>query len=82
MIANDSRMLLRDYCGLVELHSQRSLNYGTDKLPALSGTASRLLETLITPYPAGMWASDITHGLLWKRELSACKHVKPFMAPT
>ena len=75
-------MLLRDYRGLVELYSYRSLTYGSDKLPAFTGIASCLHETLGTPYLAGIWASDIVNGLLWKPELSECKHVKPFRAPT
>lgn len=46
--------------------SQRRITYKTDKLPALSGLASRV-STLNDRYLAGIWWRDVGSGLLWSR---------------
>ncbi|KAL8695077.1 MAG: hypothetical protein Q9218_000355 [Villophora microphyllina] len=52
---------------IVRNYSPRRFTYDTDKLPALSGLA-RLFKRLYVPedqYIAGLWRSDLLHGLLW-----------------
>lgn len=76
------RRLLRDYYSLVESYSHRSLTFNSDKLPAFSGIIERLHPFIGGRYLAGLWAKDLAEGLLWQREMSTCKHVKPYRAPS
>lgn len=76
------RLLLRDYYSLVESYSHRSLTFASDKLPAFSGISERLHTAIGGRYLAGPWTKDLATGLLWQREMSTCKHVKPYRAPS
>ncbi|KAF3037447.1 hypothetical protein E8E11_006108 [Didymella keratinophila] len=78
----NSSLLLEDYNDLVQLYSQRSLTFGSDKLPAFSGVAGRLHDAVAGHYLAGIWSVDIVTALLWEREMSTCKHVVPYRAPS
>lgn len=49
---------------VVEEYSRASLTHPTDKLPALSGIASRMPQAW-GPYIAGLWSKDILWELLW-----------------
>jgi Heterokaryon incompatibility protein (HET) len=55
------RTIVEDYCLL-------DLTFETDRLPALSGLASRFQEYLPTDdrYLAGLWESDLARDLLWE----------------
>lgn len=54
-------------------YSRRSLAYATDRLPALSGYASRFQARLQSEYIAGLWLSDFPACLAWfRRELCDC----------
>ncbi|SPJ92121.1 uncharacterized protein FTOL_13665 [Fusarium torulosum] len=50
---------------LVETYSRRELTYITDKLPALSGVASRVQEVTQSRYIAGMWEDNLAYNLCW-----------------
>lgn len=76
------RRLLQDYYSLVESYSHRSLTFSSDKLPAFSGISERLHPLIGGKYLAGIWAKDLAAGLLWQREMSTCKHVQPYRAPS
>ncbi|KAH8592684.1 heterokaryon incompatibility protein-domain-containing protein, partial [Bisporella sp. PMI_857] len=52
----------------VEKYSCLKLSYETDRLPALSGLASRLAQRFGTTYIAGLWKEDLPRALLWSRE--------------
>ncbi|KAF4439024.1 HET-domain-containing [Fusarium acutatum] len=53
---------------LVTYYSRRHLTFVTDKLPALSGVASRVHEITKSRYLAGLWEDNLGVGLLWARE--------------
>lgn len=76
------RLLLQDYYSLVESYSHRSLTFSSDKLPAFSGISERLHPAIGGRYLAGLWTNDLAAGLLWQQEMSTCKHVKPYRAPS
>ena len=52
---------------LVEKYSYRRLTVATDRLPALSGIASRLGEATGDQYCAGIWQSRILQGMPWQK---------------
>lgn len=78
---------MKDYYDLVETYNLRTLTYGSDKLPAFSGLA-RLLQPILpagTSYLAGLWSTDIHHGLLWRAEFArSSTHIgtNPYRAPS
>lgn len=45
--------------------TSRSLSYGSDRLPAISGLAARYQTALKTQYHAGLWSGYVIEGLLW-----------------
>lgn len=55
-----------DWRLLVKRYSERDLSYSEDKLPAISALAQHFAP-YIGPgeYLAGLWSSDLHHGLLW-----------------
>ncbi|KAF5593790.1 het-domain protein [Fusarium subglutinans] len=52
---------------LVTYYSRRHLTFVTDKLPALSGVASRVLKITKSRYLAGMWEDNLGIELCWSR---------------
>ncbi|KAF4497862.1 HET-domain containing protein [Fusarium agapanthi] len=52
---------------LMTYYSRRHLTFVTDKLPALSGVASRVLKTTKSRYLAGMWEDNLGIELCWAR---------------
>ncbi|TVY80654.1 hypothetical protein LSUE1_G004910, partial [Lachnellula suecica] len=67
-----------DYC---KRYSQRELTYAEDKLPAISGIASRFKKQLQCQYLAGVWRSHLMHDLFWNTVGSASKP-KEYRAPS
>lgn len=51
---------------LVEQYSKRSLTFAKDKLPAISGIASRIREATHSEYFAGLWRMNLPSDLLWR----------------
>lgn len=47
-------------------HGRRKLTRPTDKLPALSGLATRFSRKLDEPYIAGLWGGDLIASLSWQ----------------
>ncbi|KAH8679554.1 heterokaryon incompatibility protein-domain-containing protein [Tricladium varicosporioides] len=58
---------LQQWYRVIVDYSSLKLTYDADRLPALAGLASYFAEKLDTPYLAGLWLSDLSRGLLWKR---------------
>ncbi|KAH7137512.1 heterokaryon incompatibility protein-domain-containing protein [Dactylonectria estremocensis] len=52
---------------LVAYYSRRQLTFATDKLPALSGVASRVHKVTQSRYLAGMWEENLALNLCWTR---------------
>ncbi|KAK4147373.1 heterokaryon incompatibility protein-domain-containing protein [Dichotomopilus funicola] len=50
---------------IVSHYSNAALTFGTDRLPALSGIATRQREITGDDYLAGMWRRDLVTQLLW-----------------
>ncbi|PVH68516.1 HET-domain-containing protein [Cadophora sp. DSE1049] len=53
---------------VLEEYSQLSITFGMDKLPALSGIATKVAQQTGDTYLAGLWKEDLCLGLLWSVE--------------
>ena len=54
---------------MVEEYTKRQLTFSSDKLPALSGLATKFAKALQLPesdYLAGLWRSDLLNGIAWQ----------------
>jgi hypothetical protein len=51
---------------LVADFTSKGLTFGRDKLPALSGIASRMPKEIMGDYLAGIWRNGLVYGLLWE----------------
>ncbi|KAI7788115.1 hypothetical protein LA080_013422 [Diaporthe eres] len=54
-----------EWCSAVGDYSRRRLTRADDKLPAISGIASKFGAKMGFQYVAGLWAEDIVQGLAW-----------------
>ncbi len=66
-------------------YSALSLSYESDRLPALSGIASRFCGAGLRTYAAGLWREDLARGLLWYVGfdwISSSQRPLPLQAPT
>lgn len=52
---------------IVEQYSARELTMPRDKLPAISGIASKIRKATHSEYIAGLWKSNLAFDLLWQR---------------
>jgi hypothetical protein len=52
---------------IVEQYSTRALTIAGDKLPAISGIASKIRKATHSEYIAGLWKSNLASDLLWQR---------------
>ena len=52
---------------VVEQYSTRALTMPGDKLPAISGIASKIRKATHSDYVAGLWKSNLVFDLLWQR---------------
>jgi len=50
-----------------ELYSQRKLTFENDRLGAVSGLVEIIAKRTCDEYLAGLWKSDLIHGLCWKQ---------------
>jgi hypothetical protein len=71
---------------IVSMYSELALTFETDRLPALSGLASRLASPGGLDYLAGLWRSDLERLLGWTRFIpkdeSTLGHAERCAAPT
>ncbi|KAF2169148.1 hypothetical protein M409DRAFT_64912 [Zasmidium cellare ATCC 36951] len=79
---DEMQVAMTAFLTLVQTYSHRALTYNTDKLPALSGLCERIHRLIGGEYLAGIWSRDLARGLLWYKEMSSCKHVQPYRAPS
>ncbi|KAH7074068.1 heterokaryon incompatibility protein-domain-containing protein [Paraphoma chrysanthemicola] len=56
---------LSKWYSMLVTYSELCLTHGSDRLPALSGIASRFAEKLGDEYIAGMWRKDLAFGLCY-----------------
>src|ERR1700712_2971096 len=52
---------------LVQTYSTCQLTYQKDRLPALSGTAQKMMQAGAYNYIAGLWKESLADGLVWHR---------------
>jgi hypothetical protein len=63
---------------IVEQYSSRKLTVASDKLPAISGIASKIRKTSHSEYVAGLWKGNIASDLLWRLSGSTSESVSSF----
>ena len=80
--AGTSDEVLLDYYRLVEAYSSRKLSFASDKLPAFGGLAQRIHSSIGGDYLAGLWSGDLHRGLAWYHEMTTCRHVFIYRAPS
>ncbi|KAJ8113240.1 hypothetical protein OPT61_g4595 [Boeremia exigua] len=56
---------------IVEQYSSRKLTMPGDKLPAISGIASKIRKATHSEYIAGLWKNNLAFDLLWQRTTPA-----------
>ncbi|KAM0412058.1 hypothetical protein ACHAPD_008713 [Fusarium lateritium] len=61
----NERSIIDAWYDFLELYSLTDFTFARDRLPALSGIASRLQTRLSQKYIAGIWESSIAKGLTW-----------------
>lgn len=65
-LEKESLDVWEDWKTVISNYSKRELSFHRDKLLALSGVAERFGRTIKSDYLAGLWASYLPWGLLWK----------------
>ncbi|KAL8647794.1 MAG: hypothetical protein Q9210_005350 [Variospora velana] len=89
----DRADLLEAWDELLPMYTKRLLSNKQDKLPALSGLASRFQQRLQSDYIAGIWSKYFREGLLWRgvhafgytrfrKELIPLRRIPTSKAPT
>lgn len=66
--------LVTEYCSL-------KLTKQMDRLPALSGLATRVASRLSSEYLAGVWSQDLPRALCWRKELEYKNEYPSFRDP-
>ncbi|KAJ5702818.1 HET-domain-containing protein [Penicillium malachiteum] len=61
----DGKFETRAWYSTVQQYTSKGLTKSTDRLPAISAIARRVSSIIRTDYLAGLWLSDIQHGLFW-----------------
>lgn len=54
---------------IMEQYSTRALTIPRDKLPAISGIASKIREATHSDYLAGLWKNNLASDLMWQRAI-------------
>ncbi|CEI70943.1 hypothetical protein FVEN_g9688 [Fusarium venenatum] len=57
--------IMRSWYQFIDIYSSTSFSFHTDKLPALSGIATRIKDRFPQDYIAGIWELAIPEGLAW-----------------
>jgi len=63
---------------IVSEFTNRRITYEDDRLPALSGIASRIHQHLGDPYIVGLWQGDMVRGLTWANRLYRKQRLKKY----
>ncbi len=71
--ALDQSEIWRIWKTIVELYPQLSITQETDRLPAMSGIATRFASIIQGPYLAGIWEESIPVGLTWLTDQQASR---------
>jgi hypothetical protein len=63
---NDQQKIIRRWYDVLRRYTMCKITMADDRLPALSGIASRVHERTGDTYVAGIWRSDMLQGLSWR----------------
>jgi hypothetical protein len=63
---------------VVEQYSKRDLTIQSDKLPAISGVASKIKRATGSAYIAGIWKGNLASDLLWSVVPQSCLNEKSY----
>lgn len=66
----------RDWRQIITDYSERHLQYDADRLPALSGAATRYHQITKSRYLAGLWEHDIAYQLCWRVGTGSLEDIK------
>lgn len=69
--SKDSTAVWQAWQRIVEQYSSRNLTVPSDKLPAISGIASKIRKATHSEYLAGLWKNNLASDLLWSANTSA-----------
>lgn len=78
----DPHQIYGNWFDIVEDYTLRQLTVSSDKLPALSGIATRFASVLNDSYCAGLWKNDLKNGLGWQRDSYGGRRSAEYRAPT
>ncbi|KAF2833570.1 HET-domain-containing protein [Ophiobolus disseminans] len=67
---------------IVEKYSTRNLTVPEDKLPAISGIASKIRKATHSDYIAGLWKGNLASDMLWSTVAFEMPHVDRFALDT
>lgn len=67
---------------LLEQYSMRNLTIQNDKLPAISGIASKIQQATDSPYVAGLWEDNMAFDLLWSTSAASMPEAHYFALDT
>ncbi|KAH0559757.1 hypothetical protein GP486_003728 [Trichoglossum hirsutum] len=71
------------WCNIVQEFTRRQLSRDTDRLPAISGLASRMSLKATDEYVCGLWRNKLEHLLLWESADShTSRRYKQYYAPS
>jgi hypothetical protein len=78
VISDDRRRqdLLQQWCNILTIYTHRTLTFGTDRLPAISGIAAQFGRVLCDEYKAGLWKSAMISELFWIRSRRSEKDLR------
>jgi hypothetical protein len=72
----------RSWIQVIEDYSNRKLTNPNDKLPALSGLASKFGNVTGFTYIAGLWKESILYDLVWQRDIGPVSVSSTWLAPS
>lgn len=67
VVSKDAAAVWTAWHRIVEQYSTRKLTMPGDKLPAISGIASKIRKATNSEYIAGLWKNNLAFDLLWQR---------------
>ncbi|CZR69227.1 uncharacterized protein PAC_19127 [Phialocephala subalpina] len=82
-VSNHDSKALKDFWIQIALdYSRRAVTHDHDRLPALSGLASRFRDVTGDVYLAGLWKETLCPGLMWQTEQAQKSRPSTYQAPT
>jgi hypothetical protein len=85
--SDERSQVLRAWWSCVQQYNIRSLTKDIDKLPAISGLAQQMPQSMLGKYYAGIWECELPQGLLWETmgeeyDATVAIRLKDYVAPS